>query len=225
MSRPCALAIVIVVLLLANPGRPASAQLNCDPGVEFYPGGALRRCTLNGHHRLHTARAQALTCASGHPAVLYEDGRLRSCVLAQPLASGAERCEAGSRVELERDGTLARCEGGPAAADDEGWHYILGQGRTAQQASLCRHHDVVLDLARAFRQKGPRAGYAALNAARGCETRVESFTPRDVLATVTIQTGDGGSYTVRFVEVTTATGVTEYLVTTRDVRAPTSPAP
>lgn len=226
MNRSRLLAGLALVVLVAPPPRPASAQLNCDPGVDFYPSGALRRCTLNGHHRMHTARGQALTCASGHPAVLYEDGRLRSCVLAQRLVSGSERCEAGSRAALRPDGALARCEHGPASrTDDAVWHYTLGEQRTDQQANLCRDREVVFDLARIFRQSGPRAGFAALTDARGCETRVDSFTPRAVFAAVTIAAGDGGGYTVHFVEVTTAAGVTEYLVTTRDVRAPASPAP
>lgn len=108
-------AVVMLGLVLSQPG-PARAQLNCDVGVEFYPGGAIRSCTLNGHHRIHTARGE-LTCASGHAAVLYEDGRLKSCVLARPLTWGSLSCEAGRRLELGPDGEPTGC-GGAAA---RGW--------------------------------------------------------------------------------------------------------
>ncbi len=213
-------ALVLAVLgLVGSGGRPAHAQLNCNVGVDFYPGGAIRSCNLNGDHRIHTALGQPLTCANGHVLVQYENGRLQSCVLAQPLTSGSLRCPAGSRVELQPDGTLARCPPGPGQGQgDSVWHYTLGRERRAQHANLCRDREVVLELARTFRQEGPRAGYAALSRARGCQTRVESFTPRVVVAQVTIEAGDASRYTVRFVEVATAAGQVEYLVTTRDVR-------
>jgi len=104
--------MVTVGLVVFLPGF-ARAQLNCDAGVEFYPGGAIRSCRLNGHHQLHTARGATLTCASGHRAVLYEDGRLQSCVLARPLASGPLSCEAGHRLELGPDGTSTACRSEP----------------------------------------------------------------------------------------------------------------
>lgn len=200
-------------------GRPAHAQLNCNVGVEFYPGGAIRSCVLNGHHRMHTALGQPLTCANGHPAVLYENGRLRSCLLAQPLTSGPLPCAAGHRVEFRPDGTPTGCLPGPGRSEGNPiWHYTLGRERTAQQAILCRHREVVLGVAEIFRRDGARAGYDALGRARGCETRVDSFTPRVVVAQVPIPLGDGDGYTVRFVEVATAGGLVEYLFTTRDVR-------
>jgi len=101
---------VVVTLVLAAPG-PARAQLNCEVGVEFYPGGAIRSCTLSGHHHIHTARGDPLTCASGHVAVLYEDGRLKSCVLARRLTWGSLSCEAGRRLELDPDGEPTGCPG------------------------------------------------------------------------------------------------------------------
>lgn len=104
---------VALGIFLSQPG-PAHAQLNCEVGVEFYPDGAIRRCTLNGHHRIHTARGEPLTCASGHAGILYEDGRLKSCVLARPLAWGPLSCEAGHRLELGPDGEPTGC--GPAPA-------------------------------------------------------------------------------------------------------------
>lgn len=106
-------AVVTLGLVLSQPW-PASAQLNCDVGVEFYPGGAIRSCTLNGHHLIHTARGEPLTCASGRAAVLYEDGRLKSCVLARPLTWGLLSCEAGHRLELGPDGKPTACRDAPA---------------------------------------------------------------------------------------------------------------
>jgi hypothetical protein len=208
-----------VLGLVGYGGTPAYAQLNCNAGVEFYPGGAIRRCVLNGEHRLHTAPGQELTCANGHPAVLYENGRLQSCHLARPLTSGSLPCEAGHRVELRPDGTPAGCLPPPGRSQQTpAWHYALGRERTAQPAILCHQRQVPLQVAEVFRREGPRAGYAALAGAPGCQTRVASFTPRHVVAQVTIPLGDDDTYTVRFVEVATTAGLVEYLITTRDVR-------
>ncbi len=197
---------------------PAAAQLNCNVGIEFYPGGAIRRCVLNGHHRLHTARGQALTCADGHAVLLYEDGRLQRCTLQTPFAAGGVTCGAGRVVTLAPDGTMTACEAPSAAGDgDETWHYTLGQERRGQQANLCRDRAVALEVARVFSTEGARAGYAALDRAPACETRVGSFTPRAVLATVPVRAGAADAYAVRFVEVVTAAGQVEVLVTTREV--------
>lgn len=213
-------ALILGVLgLVASGGRPAYAQLNCNAGVEFYPGGAIRSCVLNGNHRMHTAPGRALTCANGHAAVLSENGRLQSCVLAEPLIAGTLRCEAGARVELRPDGTVTACRLGPGRSQGDGeWHYAIGRERAAQQAILCRDREVTLEVARVFMREGSRAGFAALGRARGCATRVASFTPRAVVAEVAIPLVNGDGYTVRFVEVATAAGPVEYLVTTRDLR-------
>lgn len=103
------LVALALVGLVADGGRPASAQLNCNPGVRFYPGGAIHSCTLNGHHRLHTAQGQPVTCSDGHLLVQYESGRLQSCVLAQPLTVGSLRCAGGTRADFGVDGALLRC--------------------------------------------------------------------------------------------------------------------
>ena len=218
MRRWSVFVLAILSFVAAGP-RPAQAQLNCNVGVDFYPSGAVRRCILNGNHRIHSALGQPLTCANGHEAVLYENGRLQRCVLAEPLTSGSLQCEAGRRAEFDPEGRLIQCVPVPERIQrGPDWHYTLGRERTAQQANLCRDRDVVLELAHTFRQEGPRAGYAALGRARGCAVRVESFTPRVVVAQVTIPVGDEGAYTVRFVVVATAAGLVEYLITTRDVR-------
>jgi hypothetical protein len=37
VARVCALAVLVVLGLVGYRARPASAQLNCDVGVDFYP--------------------------------------------------------------------------------------------------------------------------------------------------------------------------------------------
>jgi hypothetical protein len=98
------------------------------------------------------------------------------------------------------------------------WYYAVGTERSAQQANFCLHEELVLELARTFEQQGPRAGYSALDQASDCTIRVQSFTPLRVIKRVPITTGDGGQYTVTIVEIQTASGAREYLVTTREVR-------
>ncbi len=97
------------------------------------------------------------------------------------------------------------------------WYYTIGEQRSNQQANFCLKRQTVFAIARIFEQEGPRPGYAALDRKSGCNIRVESFTPQKIITRVMIETGDGGRYTVSFVEVKTSRGVTEYLVTTRDV--------
>jgi hypothetical protein len=77
---------------------------------------------------------------------------------------------------------------------------------------------VALELARVFEREGARAGFAALERAPGCGRREESLTPRAVVTQVPIPLSGGQAYTVSVVEVATAAGAVEYLVTTRDVR-------
>lgn len=100
----------------------------------------------------------------------------------------------------------------------EPWYYTLGKEKARQQANLCTTEQSVLELALVFEQRGPRAGYAALDRAHECSTRVQTFTPLALVRRVPIKTGDGGRYVVSFVKVKTSRGATEYLVTTRDVR-------
>lgn len=100
----------------------------------------------------------------------------------------------------------------------DAWYYTLGTEKAAQQVNLCSTEQSVLELALVFEQQGPRAGYAALDRARGCSIRVQTFTPLALVKRVPIKTGDGGQYVVSFVKVKTFRGAIEYLVTTRDVR-------
>ncbi|MDX1487643.1 MAG: hypothetical protein R3268_05535 [Acidiferrobacterales bacterium] len=100
----------------------------------------------------------------------------------------------------------------------EPWYYTLGKEKAGQQANLCSTEQSVLELVLVFEEQGPRAGYAALDRAQECSTRVQTFTPLALVRRVPIKTGDGGQYVVSFVKVKTSRGATEYLVTTRDVR-------
>ena len=96
-----------LVLVLA--AAPAAAQLNCNPGIEFYAEGPIKQCNLNGNHRLHTVRGDVVVCADGHPLVQFPDGRLRSCTVAEPSTIAGRRCDAPARIDLAPDGTLERC--------------------------------------------------------------------------------------------------------------------
>ncbi len=71
--------VVCMILGVASGVVPVSAQVDCSPGVEFYDDGSLKRCNLNGEHRLYAVRGDAVVCANGHPLVLAGDDSLRSC--------------------------------------------------------------------------------------------------------------------------------------------------
>ena len=102
--------VVFMILGVALVVAPVSAQVNCNPGVEFYDEGPLKSCNLNGNHRLYTARGDVVVCADGHPLVQFLDGRLQSCTLAETSVISGERCEVSARVELGRDGGLRSCQ-------------------------------------------------------------------------------------------------------------------
>lgn len=106
-----------------------------------------------------------------------------------------------------------------AAAPGGSWHYTIDQPREQQQANFCHSKEGVEEIAGIFNRFGPRPGYAALSASPDCGVAVHSFTPRSVLATVTISKGEPGEYMVRFVEIENDHGDVMYLVTTRDVVA------
>ena len=106
-----------------------------------------------------------------------------------------------------------------AAAADSDWYYTIDQPREKQQANFCHSKNSIEEIAGIFDRFGPRPGYAALSASPDCGIAVHSFTPRRVLATVTISKGEPGEYMVRFVEVENDHGDVTYLVTTRNVLA------
>lgn len=103
------------------------------------------------------------------------------------------------------------------AASGADWRYVIGQPRVAQQANFCSTRESVAEIARIFMQFGPRTGYAALSASPDCAIAVRSFTPRALVASVTIAEGKHGEYALRFVEVEEGDNKMTYLVTTRDV--------
>lgn len=102
-----AVTAVVAVLLFA----PASfAQLNCNAGVEYYPnGGGIKRCTLNGHHTIYTAKGLKVTCADGKPLMQYPDGAVQSCSITTPHIFEGVRCDPPSEVAFESDGRLREC--------------------------------------------------------------------------------------------------------------------
>ena len=105
------------------------------------------------------------------------------------------------------------------AAAGDAWYYTIDQPREKQQVNFCTSRDSTEEIAGIFDRFGPRIGYAALSASPDCRIAVRSFTPRRVLATVTISKGEPGEYLMRFVEVENDRGDVVYLVTTRDVVA------
>jgi len=107
-----------------------------------------------------------------------------------------------------------------AVAADADWGYVIGEPRDNQQASFCTTRESVAEIARIFDRFGPRTGYAALSASPDCAIAVHSFTPRALLASVTISKGKPGEYPLNFVDVVTQHGKTLYLVTTRSVAKP-----
>lgn len=101
--------VVLASLAAGFVTTTASAQLNCNPGIEFYAEGPIKACNLNGNHRLYTVRGDVVVCADGHPLVQFPDGRLQSCTVAEPSVIAGEHCDAASRVELAPDGALESC--------------------------------------------------------------------------------------------------------------------
>ncbi len=86
------------------------AQLNCNVGVEYYPdGGGIKRCVLNGHHTLYTAKGLKVTCADGKALTQYPDGSVQSCSIEKSHTFDHVRCEAPSEVAFEPDGGFRAC--------------------------------------------------------------------------------------------------------------------
>lgn len=103
--------IIFAVLVAVAASRVAVAELNCNAGIEFYPGGGIKSCNLNGNHQLYTARGQRLVCANGYTLVQYPDGELKSCTISVALTVGATaQCDRLSHVELAADGAVVGCE-------------------------------------------------------------------------------------------------------------------
>ena len=105
-TRGALLAATLVVTGLTG---PLAAQLNCNAGVEFHANGSIKRCELNGHHRFYLPDGSRVGCADGSTAELYPDGKLERCRLLEPQKFDARPCEAGSLVELAREGRVRGC--------------------------------------------------------------------------------------------------------------------
>ena len=102
-------AAVLAGIAMALAVSTASAQPNCNPGIEFFPEGPFKQCNLNGNHQVYTVRGDVVVCADGHPLVQFPDGRLQSCMLAATPVVAGVRCEAPARLELAADGSVLSC--------------------------------------------------------------------------------------------------------------------
>lgn len=97
------------VLALLAAAAAARAEPNCNAGVEFHPGGGVRACVLNGHHRLHPGQAGPITCSDGTRLEQYADGKLARCTLLEPVRLEGQDCARGAVVRFTPDGAFARC--------------------------------------------------------------------------------------------------------------------
>ncbi len=88
----------------------ATAQLNCNVGIEFYPSGAIKSCELNGDHQFWVKDGQAVKCSNGKTLTNYPDGKLRSCVIAEPQVFGKIRCQKSDRIEFDENGNVLSCK-------------------------------------------------------------------------------------------------------------------
>jgi hypothetical protein len=109
VAMPTVRAAMIVVLSIGL-SSVAVAELNCNPGIEFYPNGGIKSCNLNGHHQLYTAQGQRLVCSNGYALVQYPSGKLKSCTISVAITIDSVRCDRLSQVELTADGTIVRCK-------------------------------------------------------------------------------------------------------------------
>ena len=88
----------------------AVAQLNCNVGIEFYPSGEIKSCQLNGDHQFWVKDGQAVKCSNGKTLTNYPDGKLRSCVIAEPHVFGKIRCQKSDRIEFDKNGNVLSCK-------------------------------------------------------------------------------------------------------------------
>ena len=88
----------------------AVAQLNCNVGIEFYPSGAIKSCELNGDHQFWVKEGQAVKCSNGKTLTNYPDGKLQSCIIAEPHVFGKIRCNKSDRIEFDQNGNVLSCK-------------------------------------------------------------------------------------------------------------------
>jgi len=74
------LTLILTLGLVAVSGS-ASAQINCEAGVDFYPQGGIKSCVLNGNHQVYTHQGVRLVCSNGKAMEQYPNGSLKSCTL------------------------------------------------------------------------------------------------------------------------------------------------
>ena len=86
------------------------AQLNCNVGIEFYPSGTIKSCELNGDHQFWLKEGQSVKCSNGEKLTNYPDGKLRSCVVAEPHVFGKIRCQKSDRIEFDENGNVLSCK-------------------------------------------------------------------------------------------------------------------
>lgn len=103
---PVCASVVIGMVLSTH----AAAQLNCNVGIEFYPGGAIKSCELNGDHQFWVKEGQSVKCANGKTLTNYPDGKLQSCFIGEPHVFGEKRCQESSRVEFDKNGDVLSCK-------------------------------------------------------------------------------------------------------------------
>lgn len=89
----------------------AALALQCHVGtIDYHPQGGIKSCQIEGNHQFWTAQGAALVCRSGYVVTQYPDGEKESCTIAKPYSAGGARCEVSSRLELDRDGNIRKCE-------------------------------------------------------------------------------------------------------------------
>ena len=101
----CASAVIGLVL-----STYAAAQLNCNVGIEFYPSGEIKSCKLNGDHQFWIKEGQVVKCSNGKTLTNYPDGRLQSCVIAEPHVFGKIRCQESDLIEFDEKGNVLSCK-------------------------------------------------------------------------------------------------------------------
>lgn len=99
----------MLLIALFVPGLGAEAQLNCNVGIDFYANGGIRRCILNGDHRIYTEGGVPISCADGKPLEQHPDGTLARCTLRHPARLDGSDCPARAEVSFDEHGRLKQC--------------------------------------------------------------------------------------------------------------------
>jgi hypothetical protein len=100
--------VLLVGCGFVTPMRLA-AQAECAPGIEFYPAGPFRSCTLTANQRVGLPDGGRVYCRHGETIEFYPDGALRACTLDQGLSLQGQSCPQGSDIRLTPVGQLEHC--------------------------------------------------------------------------------------------------------------------